>query len=172
MPFVITNTLDQYSVIKETDRTKEPEDQWVAFYVPSSSRTREHKFQRDINRDKEYRKAATSFLLNLEGKINSKDRERIEEITDIPAKIKKLRDKYYNVTYQSSSKLVKAFTSQEMDQKLCLSDNFVAIYTMCKEAHYYSMETHFTDDYMQNTFIDSLLPKGAYNIITNSFSNS
>ena len=27
MPFVITNTLNQYSVIKETDRTKEPEDQ-------------------------------------------------------------------------------------------------------------------------------------------------
>ena len=40
-----------------------------------------------------------SFLLNFKGKINSKDREQIEEITDIPAKIKKLRDKYYNVTY-------------------------------------------------------------------------
>ncbi len=40
---------------------------------------------------------------------------KIKEITDIPAKIKKLRDKYYNVTYQSSSKLVKAFTSWEID---------------------------------------------------------
>ena len=99
MPFVITDTLDQYSVIKETDRTKEPEDQWVEFYVLSSSRAREHKFWRDTSRDKEYRKAVTSFLLNFEGKINSKDREQIEEITDIPTKIKKLCDKYYNVIY-------------------------------------------------------------------------
>src|SRR6266536_6446143 len=172
MPLVNTNTLDKYSVIKETDRTKEPEDQWVEFYVPSSSRAREHKFWRDTSRDKEYRKAAASFLLNFEGKINSKDRERIEEITDIPAKIKKLRDKYYNVTYQSSSKLVKAFTSWEMDQKLCPSDNFVAIYAVRKEAHRHSAETRFTDDYMWNTFIDGLLPKGAYDSITDGFPNS
>jgi len=64
-----------------------------------SSRAREHKFWRDTSRDKEYRKAAASFLLNFKGKINSKDREQIEEITDILAKIKKLRDKYYNVIY-------------------------------------------------------------------------
>ncbi len=172
MPFVITDMLDQYSVIKETDRIKELEDQQVEFYVLLSSRVREHKFQRDISRDKEYRKAAVSFLLNFEGKINSKDRERIEEITDIPTKIKKLRDKYYNVIYQSSSKLVKAFMSQEIDQKLCLSDNFIAIYAVCKEAYRYSIETPFIDNYMQNTFIDSLLPKGAYDSITDGFPNS
>ena len=87
MLFVITNTLDQYSVIKETDRTCKPEDQWVEFYVPLSSRTQEHKFWRDTSRDKEYRKAIASFLLNLEGKLNSKDKERIEDIKSILAKI-------------------------------------------------------------------------------------
>ncbi len=172
MLFVITDTLDQYSVIKEIDRTKEPEDQQVEFYVLSSSRVREYKFQRDISQDKEYRKAAVSFLLNFKGKINSKDREQIKEITNIPVKIKKLYDKYYNVIYQLSSKLVKAFISQEMDQKLYLSDNFIAIYAVYKEAYCHSIETCFTDDYMQNTFIDGLLPKGAYDSITDGFPNS
>ena len=52
-----------------------------------------------------------SFLLNLKRKINPKDREKIKDIRSIPAKIQKLYNKYYNITYQLSSRLIKAFTS-------------------------------------------------------------
>src|SRR5271168_5049800 len=73
MPFVITNTLDQYSTIKESDRTTDLGADWTVFYIPESSKASQYKFWRSTNLDKEYRKAAASFLLNFEGKINPKD---------------------------------------------------------------------------------------------------
>src|SRR6266536_1252860 len=59
-----------------------------------------------------------------------------------------------------------------MDQKLCPSNNFIAIYAVRKEAYCHSVEPRFTDHYMWNTFIDGLLPKGAYDSNTDGFPNS
>jgi hypothetical protein len=83
-----------------------------------------------------------------------------------------LKDKYYTVSHQASSKYIKNFTSFVMDKKISPSDNWVKIHLFRKEAHRHSGSTHFDESFMWNTFIDGLRPEEAYVTITEGFSSN
>jgi hypothetical protein len=125
----------------------------VAFFVPHDSRQPENKWWQITTKHKEYVKAASNFSINLRAKINEIDRERIADTVEISAKIKILKDKYYAVSHQASSKYIKDFTSFVMDEKISPSDNWVKIHLLRKEAHRHSGSTRFDDNFMWNTLL-------------------
>ena len=172
MSFLLTESLNEYSTVKETERDTEPGQDWVMYYNPDSQKDKEHKYWRIRSLHKEYLKAESNFSINLSGKINDIDKERIKDVEGISSKIKVLKDKYFQTSFQASSKLIRDFTSFAMDIQLSPSDNWVKIFALRREAHRHSGETRFSDDFMWNTFIYGLRPEKAYVNITDGFANS
>jgi hypothetical protein len=46
MSFLLTESLNEYSTVKETERDTEPGQDWVVYYNPDSQKDKEHKYWR------------------------------------------------------------------------------------------------------------------------------
>ena len=101
-----------------------------------------------MEKEREYKKARTSFLINLNSKLNTGDYEYIINIISLLAKIQKLKNKYFSITYARSNRTITAFTSQEINSKLSLSNNLVELFKLRKESYYYLAETVFTNGFL------------------------
>jgi hypothetical protein len=69
------------------------------YYNPDSQKDEEHKYWRIRSLHKEYLKAESNFSINLSGKINDIDKERIKDVEGISKKIKVLKDKYFQTSF-------------------------------------------------------------------------
>ena len=87
-------------------------------------------YQVYIEREREYKKARTSFLINLDSKLNARDYEYITNIISLLIKIQKFKNKYFSITYARSNRTITAFTSWEIDLKLSLSNNLIKLFKL------------------------------------------
>src|SRR5271168_3595489 len=102
--FLLTHTLEAYCRVKDSERGGlAPEDGWTAIYIPSDQRTKENLWWENPTLRREYIKAEAGFLLNLEGKLDEADQERVRDLPNVLETVAKLREKYYATTYLTSS---------------------------------------------------------------------
>ena len=82
--FLLTKILTRYLTIKNSTKTEILGNNQIVFFVSYNSKQPKNKQQQIISKYKEYIKAQSNFVINLQAKIN---------------KIKVLRDKYYTISY-------------------------------------------------------------------------
>ena len=68
--FLLTKTLTRYSTIKDLTKTEIPGNNQIIFFVLYNSKQPKNKQQQIISKYKEYIKAQSNFVINLQAKIN------------------------------------------------------------------------------------------------------
>lgn len=169
--FLLTHTREQYCHVYDASRKQDIGSDWVEFFKPPTSTDPAHRWWLISSLRDAYDIAESTFLLNFRHKLDDSDKARVKGIKSVPEKIAKLRAKYAATTSKSSSARVKAFTNWEMNTKVSPSENFVAMFTIRKEAHRHSGETTFSDDFMWTTFLSGLRPEEAYETLIEGFSD-
>ncbi|KAG9240679.1 hypothetical protein BJ878DRAFT_483626 [Calycina marina] len=137
--------------------------EWMHFYI--EVQTAENKRYRNAALAKEYKKAQAYFVLNMNGKLNSVDKELCKLQPSIKSRIEKLRAKYFLTTFKGSSRKIKEFTIWRMSTKCSPSDNWIALTLICQEAHRQTDETTFSNKLMWGVLINVLVPDSPYDNI-------
>ena len=68
--FLLTKTLTRYLTIKDLTKTEIPGNNQIVFFVLYNLKQPENKQQQIISKYKEYIKAQSNFIINLQTKVN------------------------------------------------------------------------------------------------------